>query len=147
MVPAQARCRTNGYTEPRGPACAQAQPGRAMEGRTSGLCEIPAACRAGARAAREKPGKKERKAKAPKEPKPKKLPGLDAAAADLKKAGKPLNFKDITDGALSLGWKTSGNTPQATLHAAAIREIAAKGKEARFRNTERGMFEHTGAGE
>jgi hypothetical protein len=62
----------------------------------------------------------------------------------LKKAGKPMGFKEITDGVLALGWKTSGKTPAATLYAAATREIAAKGKQARFRKTERGMFEHSG---
>jgi len=38
-------------------------------------------------------------------------------------------------------WKTSGKTPAATLYAAIIREIAAKGKEARFRKVGRGQFE------
>jgi hypothetical protein len=88
----------------------------------------------------------EKKARAPKPPKPpreKKLSGLDAAALVLKKAGKPMNFKDITEKVLALGWKTSGKTPQATLYAAAIREIAAKGKQARFKKTDRGLFEHT----
>ncbi len=74
----------------------------------------------------------------------KKVSGLDAAAQVLKDAGKPMGFKEITDGAIAKGWKTNGKTPQATLYAAAIREIAAKGKKARFRKTERGMFEHSG---
>ena len=42
-------------------------------------------------------------------------------------------------------WKTNGRTPQATLHAAIIREIAAKGKEARFHKAERGRFELSAA--
>ena len=33
-----------------------------------------------------------------------------------------------------------GKTPEATLYAAIIREISAKGKGARFRRTERGTF-------
>ncbi|MBY0312671.1 MAG: winged helix-turn-helix domain-containing protein [Phycisphaerales bacterium] len=38
-------------------------------------------------------------------------------------------------------WKSpGGKTPEATLYAAIIREIAAKGKDARFRKTERGVF-------
>jgi hypothetical protein len=85
-----------------------------------------------------------KKAKAEKLPKEKQVSGLDAAAQVLKEAGKPMNFKEITDAAIAKGWKTSGKTPAATLYAAAIREIAAKGKESRFRKTERGMFEHTG---
>ena len=36
-------------------------------------------------------------------------------------------------------------TPEATLYAAIIREIAAKGKAARFRKVERGLFETTEA--
>jgi hypothetical protein len=86
-------------------------------------------------------GKSEKRAKAPK---PKKISGLDTAAQVLKDAGKPMNFKDITDAALAAGWRTNGKTPAATLYAAAIREIAAKGKLARFRKTDRGLFEHTG---
>jgi len=85
-----------------------------------------------------------KKEKAPKQEKAKKISGLDAAADVLKKAGKPMGFKEITEAVLAAGWRTNGKTPAATLYAAAIREIAAKGKQARFRKTERGMFEHTG---
>jgi hypothetical protein len=38
-------------------------------------------------------------------------------------------------------WKTDGKTPEATIYAAIIREIRAKGAESRFRKTERGHFE------
>lgn len=76
--------------------------------------------------------------------KAKKVSGLDTAARILKDAGKPMNFKEITDAVLASGWRTNGKTPAATLYAAATREIAAKGKLARFRKTERGLFEHTG---
>jgi hypothetical protein len=85
--------------------------------------------------------------KAPRLPKPekvRKVSGLDAAAQVLKDAGKPMNFKEITEAVIAAGWKTSGKTPAATLYASAIREIVAKGKDARFRKTERGMFEHSG---
>ena len=78
---------------------------------------------------------------------PKKVSGLDAAAKVLREAGRPMNFKDITEAALAAGWRTSGKTPAATLYAAAIREIAAKGKDARFRKVERGLFEHSGVEE
>jgi hypothetical protein len=38
-------------------------------------------------------------------------------------------------------WKSpGGKTPEATLYAAIIREIAAKGKEARFAKHDRGLF-------
>jgi hypothetical protein len=95
-----------------------------------------------------KPAKRERakKAKAETPAKVKRVSGLDTAAQVLKDAGEPMGFKEITDGAIARGWKTSGKTPAATLYAAAIREIAAKGRQARFRKTERGMFEHSGVG-
>ena len=38
-------------------------------------------------------------------------------------------------------WTTNGKTPEATIYAAIIREIAAKGKDARFKKVERGKFE------
>ena len=38
-------------------------------------------------------------------------------------------------------WATGGKTPWATLYAAVIREIAAKGKESRFKKTGRGLFD------
>jgi len=37
-------------------------------------------------------------------------------------------------------WATKGATPEATLYAAVIREIAAKGKESRFKKHDRGLF-------
>jgi hypothetical protein len=37
-------------------------------------------------------------------------------------------------------WTTGGKTPAATIYAAIIREIAAKGDQARFRKVERGKF-------
>lgn len=70
---------------------------------------------------------------------------LDAAAQVLAEAGEPLNTKQIVERMLAKGlWKTGGKTPAATIYAAIIREIAAKGGEARFRKTSRGMFGHTG---
>jgi hypothetical protein len=69
-----------------------------------------------------------------------KASGLDLAAQVLAKAKEPLSAKDIAERVIAAGWKTKGATPQATLHAAIGREIAAKGKEARFRKTGRGLF-------
>ncbi len=37
-------------------------------------------------------------------------------------------------------WQTRGKTPAATLYAAIVCEIAAKGKDARFHKTGRGQF-------
>jgi len=72
--------------------------------------------------------------------KPKRASGLDLAAQVLAKAGEPLSAKAIAERAIAAGWKTSGKTPHATLYAAIIREIAKKGKDARFIKTERGRF-------
>ena len=69
------------------------------------------------------------------------MSGLDAAAKVLADAGEPLNCKTIVERAIEKGlWKTEGKTPQATVYAAIIREIAKKGDAARFAKTERGMF-------
>ncbi len=38
----------------------------------------------------------------------------------------------------------AGKTPHATLYAAMLREITAKGKEARFTKVDRGLFEFKG---
>jgi hypothetical protein len=70
-----------------------------------------------------------------------KMSGLDAAAKVLTDAGQPLNANEMLERIQAAGlWKTDGKTPQATLYAAIIREIAAKGKDSRFRKTERGRF-------
>ena len=67
--------------------------------------------------------------------------GLDAAAKVLAEVGKPMSCKAITERMLGQGlWQTKGRTPQATIYAAVIREIARKGKAARFRKVERGKF-------
>ena len=38
-------------------------------------------------------------------------------------------------------WSPGGKTPHATLYAAIIREIAKKGKDARFKKVARGQFQ------
>jgi len=82
-------------------------------------------------------------------PTPKKrdgMSGLDAAAKVLALAGKPMNTKQMVDKMLADGlWKTGGKTPAATIYAAILREVRAKGKDARFRKTDRGQFEATAA--
>ncbi len=74
------------------------------------------------------------------------LSGLDAAAQVLARAKEPLDAKTIAERAIAAGWKTNGATPHATLYAAMIREIAAKGKDARFRKVEKGRFTAIGKG-
>ena len=74
------------------------------------------------------------------------MSGLDAAAKVLADAGKPMNCKQIVETMLAKGlWKTGGRTPAATIYAAILREVRAKGKDARFRKVERGKFEATAA--
>jgi len=99
-------------------------------------------------------GKAAKDAKAaPKAPKAKRaakkrdgLSGLDAAAKVLADAGKPMNCKAIVETMLAKGlWKTGGRTPASTIYAAILREVRAKGKDARFRKTDRGQFEATAA--
>ena len=77
--------------------------------------------------------------------KPKRVSAIDAAAQVLAEAGKPMKAKDIIEVMEAKGlWKSpGGKTPEATLYAAIIREIAARKKESRFRKTERGTFEAT----
>lgn len=73
---------------------------------------------------------------------PKRTSGLDAAAMVLAETGQPMNAKEITETALAKGyWKSpKGKTPHATLYSAMLREIIARGDEARFRKVERGKF-------
>lgn len=87
-------------------------------------------------------------AKAPKpkrEPKARKLGCLGAAAQVITDA--PVTAKDLIAKVTEKGlWSSpAGKTPDATLYAAIIREIAAKGKDARFaRGKERGTFVKNG---
>jgi len=83
---------------------------------------------------------KPKKPKAAKPSKDKRPSGLDLAAKVLAASKEPLAAKAIAERAIAAGWKTSGATPHATLYAAIIREIAAKGKDARFQKTDRGLF-------
>ena len=82
------------------------------------------------------------KAKQDSDKKAKRMTGLDAAAKVLADAGEPLGCATIVERMLAKGlWKTNGKTPAATIYAAIIREIAAKGAGARFRKVGRGQFE------
>lgn len=89
--------------------------------------------------------KKARTTKTTKQPKAKPMSGLDAAAQVLKQAKEPMSAKQIVETMLAKGmWKTGGATPHATIYAAMIREIAAKGKDARFKKVARGRFTANG---
>jgi hypothetical protein len=90
----------------------------------------------------EKTPKQPKAPKPPKENKPKRVSALDAAAIVIAKADKPMRAVDMIAQMEAKGlWKSpGGKTPEATLYAAIIREIAAKGKEARFAKHDRGLF-------
>ncbi len=74
--------------------------------------------------------------------KPKRLSTLDAAAEVLRKPGEPMNTKAMIAAMAEQGlWQSpGGKTPHATLYAAILREINAKGDAARFRKVDRGWF-------
>lgn len=69
---------------------------------------------------------------------------LDIAAEMLARSKNPMACGEIVERAIEKGlWKTNGRTPSATLYAAIIREIANKGKDARFKKVDRGLFTAT----
>ena len=98
-----------------------------------------------AKKATKKTTKRAKKTKAPKTDK--RTSALDAAAAVLKAAGKPMGTRELieTMAAKKLWTSPGGATPHATLHAAMSREISAKGADARFVKVERGRFAYNGA--
>ena len=93
-------------------------------------------------AAKAKKAKGEKAPKTPKAPKPKRVSALDAAAQVLAASEVPMRAKEMIAAmeAKKLWTSPGGKTPEATLYAAIIREIAAKGTAARFKKHERGVF-------
>ncbi len=90
-------------------------------------------------------GKKPKGEKAPKpakEPKAKRVSALDAAAQVLAASEVPMRAKEMIAAMETRGlWRSpGGKTPEATLYAAIIREIAAKGTASRFKKHDRGVF-------
>lgn len=98
--------------------------------------------------AKTKGGKAPKTSKAPKPAKekkpnpPKRVSALDAAAQVLAASGEPMRAKQMIVAMEAKGlWKSpGGKTPEATLYAAIIREIAAKGDTARFKKHDKGVF-------
>ena len=93
-------------------------------------------------ATKAKGGKAPKTPKAPKEKKPKRVSALDAAAQVIASAKAPMRAKEMIAEMEAKGlWKSpGGKTPEATLYAAIIREIAAKGEKARFKKHDKGVF-------
>ncbi len=74
----------------------------------------------------------------------KKLSLLDAAAQVLKTKGEPMTTGAMVEAVVAKKlWTTTAPTPAATLYSAILRETKTKGKEARFKKTDRGLFAHT----
>ncbi len=92
-------------------------------------------------------GKKTSTPKAANEAKPKRVSAIDAAAQVLHKSGEPMNARDLIAAMTKQGLWTSpnGKTPHATLYAAMLREISAKGAKARFKKVDRGLFAYAGS--
>jgi phage/plasmid primase-like uncharacterized protein len=97
-----------------------------------------------------KPAKAAVKAKAPPKKadpaKEKKLGALSAAAKVLGETGQAMTSREMIEAMSAKGYWNSpnGQTPEATLYAAIIREIRDKGKASRFAKSERGKFEANG---
>ncbi len=87
-------------------------------------------------------GKAAKASKTAVQKKPKRVGALDAAAQVLTKAEQPMRAQELITAMAEDGlWSSpAGNTPHATLYAAMLREIAAKGEAARFKKVDRGMF-------
>jgi len=71
---------------------------------------------------------------------------LNAAAKVLADKGEPMTCKEMIEAMASKGYWTTpgGKTPHATLYSSIAREIRDKGKESRFKKSERGKFASTG---
>jgi hypothetical protein len=71
-----------------------------------------------------------------------KLSCIDAAAKVLSQTKEPMTTKAMIEAmaAKKLWTSPGGKTPAATLYSAILREISAKGKEARFKKADRGLF-------
>jgi len=72
----------------------------------------------------------------------KKLSALDAAAKVLAETGQPMSCKEMIEAMAQKGYWSSpgGKTPASTLYSGITKEIATKGKESRFKKTDRGRF-------
>jgi len=69
------------------------------------------------------------------------MSGLDAAARVLQETGAAMSCQAMLEVMLAKGyWSTQGQTPAATIYSALVREIAGKGKQARFKKVDRGLF-------
>jgi hypothetical protein len=91
--------------------------------------------------------KPKRQRQAPAEPKEKKVSALDAAAQVLAEEDRPMTCKELIAAMAAKGYWTSpgGQTPDATLYSALLRELATKSEKSRFRKVGRGQFAYHAA--
>ena len=70
------------------------------------------------------------------------LSALDAAAKVLAETGQPMSCKELIEAMAVKGYWSSpgGKTPASTLYSGILKEITTKGKESRFKKTDRGRF-------
>ena len=103
--------------------------------------------KSGTAKAKKSAGKNASTPKVTKEAKPKRVSAIDAAAQVLKTAGEPMTSKALIAAmAEQKLWSSPrGKTPHATLYAAMLREISAKGGKARFKKVDRGLFAYAGS--
>jgi hypothetical protein len=75
-----------------------------------------------------------------------KLSAIAAAARVLNETGREMTCPEMIEAMAAKRYWTSpgGKTPASTLYASIYQEIKSKGKDSRFRKTERGKFEATG---
>ena len=75
----------------------------------------------------------------------KKLSALDAAAKVLAETGQSMACNEMIEAMAQKGdWSSpGGKTPASTLYSAITKEISTKGKESRFKKTDRGRFART----
>ena len=73
---------------------------------------------------------------------------LKAAAKVLAERDEPMTCKEMIEAMATKGYWTTpgGKTPHATLYSSIAREIRDKGKDSRFKKSERGKFVTTGVG-
>jgi hypothetical protein len=75
-----------------------------------------------------------------------KLSAIAAAARVLRETGRAMTCQELIEAMAAKRYWTSpgGKTPGSTLYASIYQEIKSKGKDSRFRKTERGNFAVTG---
>ena len=98
--------------------------------------------KAPAKKASPKISKKAKPAKKSEPSKNGKLSAIDAAAKVLGEAKEPMNTRAMIEAMAKKVYWTSpgGKTPWATLYSAILNEVTTKGKESRFKKTDRGHF-------